>query len=326
MRTGRLAHSRRLASSPPVPFGLKVPAPICRHGDWRARASLGRLRRNWRLAVASIVCFVSGSPAWSACDGTSEQVVGFSGQRDKYVIEERSPNGAEPSRYLTRRLTSPEVLDYVTCAGAGRCTMSDALGMKACSFRPVPPKAPEALSVDSSGEAAGTDVRLAGKDGPVTLLHLGGAEAFGLRSGARAGSNMILFLTSTQDEGGCRRTVERAVMVTDPESAVGDREAIDSIPYDEISTDVDLGGEPGADVQLRIALPPTLARKKALTTAARTAAAAHLDALAGCWARQALSMATSVRHHRHKKRPFVPPIQVEDLGIFIVRSTDPAHR
>jgi len=206
--------------------------------------------------------------------------------------------------------------------------MSDALGMRACSFRPVPAKALEAMSLESSGEAASADVRLAGKDGPITLLHVRGVGVLGLRSGARAGTNMIVFLTGTQDEGGCLRTLERAVMVADPEAPVRDWEAKDSISSDGIPPDVDLTDVADADVELRIAHRPSLARMEALMAAARTAAAAHLDALAGCWAQQVLSMATSVRyhHHRHKKRPVVPSIRIEDAAIIVVRSTVSAHR
>lgn len=277
------------------------------------------------LAIASIVCVVGGARASAACDGTSQQIVGFSWRRDKYVVQERSPNSAKRARYLTKRLTTDEVLDYVTCAGSGPCAMSEALGMRACSFRPVPAKAPEAMSLESSGVAAGAEVRLAGKDGPITLLHVRGGGALALRSGARAGTNMIVFLTGTQDEGGCLRTLERAVMLADPESPVRDWEANDSISSDGIPPDVDLTDVPYADVELRIAHRPSLARMEALTTAARTAAAAHLDALAGCWAQQVLSMAASVRHHhhhhRHKKRPLAPSIRIEDAGIVVVRST-----
>jgi hypothetical protein len=278
-----------------------------------------RLRRVWVAAVASILCVVTGSRIASACDGTTQHIVGYSWQRLKYVVEERSPATAEPSRFVTRRISTDEVLDSVTCAGSGTCTMSDALGMRACSFRPVPAKAPGELSLEAAGDSIG-EVRLAGKDGPVTLLRILGAGTLGLRSGARRGANIVVFLTDTHDQDGCPRTVERAGVVADPEAPLRDREASVEMSTDGVPPELDLTEAPGVDIDVRVAHRATLARMRALMAAARTAAAAHLDALAGCWAQQVLSMVTSLRHHRHRRKLLVPSIRVEDVRVIVVRS------
>jgi len=284
-----------------------------------------RLRRDWVAAVAAILCVVTSSRIALACDGTTEHIVGYSWQRLKYVVEERSSEATEPSRFVTRRISTDEVLDYVTCAGSGACTMSDALGMRACSFRPVPPKAPGELSLEAAGDSIG-EVRLAGKDGPVTLLRVLGAGTLGLRSGARRGANIIVFLTDAHDQGGCPRTVERAGVVLDPEAALRDREASAQMSTDGVPLEIDLTEAPDIDVDVRVAHRATLARMKALTAAARTAAAVHLDALAGCWAQQVLAMVTSRRQHRHRRKPLVPSVRVEDVRVIAVRSPAPADR
>jgi hypothetical protein len=201
----------------------------------------------------------------------------------------------------------------VTCAGSGPCTMGDALGLRACSFRPVPHAIPEDMSLaPAEDDPSGAEVRGTGKRGPATLLLVRRAGRLVLRGGVRSASNVVVFLTDTVEDGACgpsRR--ERAVMVAEPEAP---------IPPPQ----VDLTAAPEVAIDVRVA-HRSAAGLEALTLAARTAAAAHLDGLAGCWAQQALSLIASQRQRRTQRRSGAPSIRVESVRL-IVRATPPAAR
>lgn len=219
----------------------------------------------------------------TGCEQTTERVVGYSVQRDEYVAEERS--GADGARYLTRRLSSDDVVDHVACPPGAPCSTGDALGMRACSFRPVPLRASPEMSLEAGEDPGALEVRMAGREKPLGLLRVHGEGTVGLRSAVRTGSQTLLFLTDSSDEGGCPRTRERAVLMTDPETGPAERD-VDLTDADETGTEV------------RLATPASPERLNALTMAARAAAAAHLDALAGCWAQQALAIIS--RQHRDR--------------------------
>ena len=156
----------------------------------------------WVLVVVWLVYSAGDARAAETCDSSAETVIGYSAQRDQYLTEERSVDAAEPPRYVIRRLTTDEVVDYVTCADADRCTKGDALGLKACSFRPVPRNIPDDLSL-----------AVAGSDESVAEVR--GAEEEEVRSrcsasDAREGSSfaavcaplptLILFVSDTVDD------------------------------------------------------------------------------------------------------------------------------
>jgi hypothetical protein len=268
----------------------------------------------WVLVVVWLVCSAEAR-AEETCAASAETVIGYSAQRDQYLTEERSADGAEPPRYVIRRLSNDEVVDYVTCADGGPCTKGDALGLKACSFRPVPRNIPDDLSLAIAGsDESIAEVLGAGKAGPVALLRVRRAGQLVLRSGARIGSSVVVFLTDTVDDDTCGETThERAVMVSEPAGP-------------NTPPQVDLTPPPSVDIDVREAQPPSLAALQTLTTAARTAAAAHLDGLAGCWAQQALAMITAAQHPRVPKKPIDPSVELESVRVVVVAPHVPARR
>ncbi|MES1207243.1 MAG: hypothetical protein ABUS79_15000 [Pseudomonadota bacterium] len=268
----------------------------------------------WVLVVLWLVGTAGDVRAAETCDASAETVIGYSAQRDQYLTEERSVDAAEPLRYVIRRLTTDEVVDYVTCADGGACTKGDALGLKACSFRPVPRNIPDDLSLAVAGsDESIAEVRGAGKEGQVALLRVRRAGRFVLRGGVRTASNLVVFVTDTVDDETCgERTRERAIMVAEPAAAIAPPE-------------IDLTVAPDVGIDVRLSQAPSAADLAALTTAARTAAAAHLDGLAGCWAQQALAMIGAARQRRVPKKPVEPSIEVESIRMIVVRS-QPAER
>ncbi|HVV17467.1 MAG TPA: hypothetical protein VHH90_09715 [Polyangia bacterium] len=269
----------------------------------------------WLLVVMWLVCSAGGARAAEPCHGTAETIVGYSSQRDQYLAEERSVDGALPVRYVIRRLTTDEVVDYVTCADAGACSKGDALGLKACSFRPVPRAVPDDLSLAVAGtDESVAEVRGAGKGGEVALLRVRRAGRLVLRGGARTASSLVVFLTDTVDDGVCgESTHERAIMVAEPAASIAPPE-------------IDLTVAPDVGTDVRVSQPPSDASLQALTMAARTAAAAHLDGLAGCWAQQALAMIGAARQRRVPRKPVEPSIELESVRMIVVRSQVPPER
>ncbi len=259
----------------------------------------------WVLVLVWLVYSGGDAGAAETCDGSAETVLGYSSQRDQYLTEERSADGAESPRYVIRRLTTDEVVDYVTCAGGGPCTKDDALGLRACSFRPVPRNIPDDLSLAVAGSDESIAAVLAGRRvgpvaGPVALLHVRRAGRLVLRSGARSGSNVVVFLTDTVDDVDCGETThERAIMVTEPAGP-------------NTPPQIDLTAAPEIGIDVREAQPPSAAGLQSLTMAARTAAAAHLDGLAGCWAQQALAMISAARQRR-MQRAIDPSFELESV-------------
>ncbi|HVY39262.1 MAG TPA: hypothetical protein VHM31_15065 [Polyangia bacterium] len=269
----------------------------------------------WVLVVVWLVGSAGDARAGDTCASSAETVIGYSAQRDQYLTEERSVDGAEPPRYVIRRLSTDEVVDYVTCADGGPCTKGDALGLKACSFRPVPRNIPDDLSLGLAGsDESIAEVLGAGKTGPVALLRVRRAGQLVLRSGARSGSSVVVFLTDTVEDDTCGETThERAIMVSEP--------AGPSTP-----PEVDLTVAPAVGIDVREAQPPSPAALQTLTTAARTAAAAHLDGLAGCWAQQALAMISAAQQRRVPKKPIDPSVELESVRVVVVAPHVPARR
>lgn len=269
----------------------------------------------WVLVVVWLVCSAGDARAAETCDSSTETVIGYSSQRDQYLTEERSVDGAEPLRYVIRRLSTDEVVDYVTCADSGPCTTGDALGLRACSFRPVPRTIPDDLSLAVAGSDETTaEVLGRGNIGPVALLRVHRAGRLVLRSGARSGSSVVVFLTDTVDDEDCGETThERAVMVSEPAG-----------PH--TLSEIDLTAAPSVGIDVREAQPPSGAALASLTTAARTAAAAHLDGLAGCWAQQALAMISAARQRRVPKKPLDPSVELESVRMIVVAPHVPARR
>ncbi|MFL5307184.1 MAG: hypothetical protein ACJ8F1_18355 [Polyangia bacterium] len=270
------------------------------------------------LVVVWLVCSAGAARARDTCDSSSETVIGYSAQRDRYLTEERSVDAAEPSRFVIRRLSTDEVVDYVTCADGGACTKGDALGLKACSFRPVPRNIPDDLSLGIAGDDESlAEVRGARQGltaGEVALLRVRRAGRLVLRSAVRNVSNLIVFVTDTVDDDTCGETThERAIMVPEHLASVAPPE-------------IDLTVAPEVGVDVRVSRTPSPADLRALTMAAQTAAAAHLDGLAGCWAQQALAMISAARQRRVPKKPVEPSIEVESIRMIVVHSQAPPER
>src|SRR4051812_6444643 len=57
------------------------------------------------------------------CEGSTDQVAGYSLLNDQYVSQEESVSGTGSARYLVRRLTTDEVVDYIGCEGSGPCSL-----------------------------------------------------------------------------------------------------------------------------------------------------------------------------------------------------------
>lgn len=261
-----------------------------------------RLSRIWIVGAAWLVGQVGRMPAAQACGGTTDHIVGYSWQRDEYVTEERSLDGAAPSRFVTRALGTDQVVDYATCSGPAPCTAPDTLGMQACWLHPLPNSPPLELSLGQvEGDPAGAEVRLAENGAVVSLVRLHRAGRLILRSAVRSESSVILFLADTVEEKGCARTHERAV-------------AVSLAPPGGDVPEIDLTLPAVPVINLREAPPLSPERLEPLAMAARSAAAAHLDALAACWAQQALSIMAAARARRSSPDP---TIEVEDVRVIL---------
>ncbi len=265
------------------------------------------------LAAATLTAGWGGSRPAAACEGTTERIVGYSVNEDQYVAEERSLSGAEPSHFVTRRLSTDEVLDFVTCPGPGTCTTTEALGVRACSFRPVPRLALDKISLQPDAERpAQSQVWLDGTKGPTPLLRVRGEGAIGLR-GVRSGESVVLFLKETLGDEGCRRSHERAVLLNDSGA---------KLPELDLTT----APEPTTEVRLSAA-SPSAEPVAPLAQAAQAAAATGLNALAACWAQEALWL-IQVQHARATQRARArdlpePTIEVSDVKVIVGPPSEP---
>jgi len=283
----------------------------------RVHRPIRRLRL-WACGIAALAGLASATARAQDCEGTTERIVGYSWQQDQYVVERRSLDGAEPTRYVTRQLSTGDVLDEVACPGGGTCTAAEALGIRACTFRPLPRMLPDQLSLQP-GAGGDSEVRLAGSSGVVSLMRVRGLGTLTLRSGVRTDSHLIVFLSDTIDPDDCRLTRERAVVVPDPDRSARLRPVagvtIERSHATGLLPDIDLLTRAAMEPDLRLASPLSPEGLQPLTMAARAAAAVHLDALAGCWAQEALSIIG-----QQAVRPPMPPgpdVQVEDIRVIV---------
>lgn len=286
-----------------------------------ARRSI-RCARLWACGAAALASLASGAARAQDCEGTTERIVGYSWQQDEYVVERRSLDGTEPTRFVTRQLSTGDVLDEVACPAGGSCTAAEALGLRACSFRPLPRMLPDRLSLQP-GAGGDSEVRLARSTGVVPLIRVRGLGTLTLRSGVRTDSHLIVFLSDTIDPDDCGLTRERAVVVPDPDwSALAPPSlalASGAARPKGLLADVDLLTRAVLEPDLRLGTPMSPDGLAPLTMAARAAAAVHLDALAGCWAQEALSILGT----QTGSRPVPPPspeVQVEDIRVIVVGS------
>lgn len=274
--------------------------------------SQSRVLSGLGLAVAALATAWGDPRPAAACEGTTERIVGYSVNEDEYVAEERSLSGEEPPHYVTRRLSTDEVIDFVTCPGPGPCTTTEALGVRACSFHPVPRLTLEKLSVTPEGDdPARSEVWFDGSKGPTPLLRVRGEGAIGLRS-VRAGSSVVLFLKQTQGDDGCPRTHERAVLLNAPGAKL---------------QELDLTTAPEPAREARLSELPSAEPVAPLAQAAQAAAATGLDALAACWAKEALWI-MQVQHVRAAQRARArelaePTIEVSDVKVIVGAPTAP---
>jgi hypothetical protein len=278
-------------------------------------------RRLWVCVVAGLAAALGASPRARACDGTTERIVGYSWQEDQYVVEERPLDGAGP-RFLTRRLTTGEVVDEVTCP-SGVCTEAEALGIRACSFHPVPRKPPEGLWL-AQIEDGGGDAEVRVGQGPTTqpLLRVRGTGRLALRGGVRVDGHVILFLTDAIDRGGCLLAHEQAFVVADLDAGARPPPPDGASVWERANTETELMSMPQADEEVRVAPPLPADGLELLTTAARAVAAMHLDALAGCWAQEALAI-LGQRPPPHAHRP-AATVEVEAIRVVTVGSPTPS--
>ncbi len=287
-----------------------------------------RRLRLWACGVATLAGLATAPARSEDCEGTTERIVGYSWQQDQYVVERRALDGSEPTRYVTRQLSTGEVLDEVACPAGGTCTAAEALGIRACSFRPLPRMLPDRLSLQLAADGD-SEVRLAGLAGVVPLMRVRGMGTLRLRSGVRADSHVIVFLSDTIDPDDCGLTRERAVVVPDPDWSRHARQA--AAPAGARSRveagmlpDVDLLTRAPLEPDLRLAGPLSPDGVQPLTMAARAAAAVHLDALAGCWAQEALSILgrqTPARPARSSAS-----VEIEEIRVILPeRRKDPVH-
>ncbi len=253
---------------------------------------------------------MGGARRAQGCEGSTDQVAGYSLLNDQYVSQEESVSGAGSPRYLVRRLTTDEVVDYIGCEGPGPCGLGDALGMRSCSFIPVPRRSAEGTTLARvPNQASVWEVSWNRRTGPVPLVRVRAAGVPSVRGLVHMGSFMALFLIDTVDDGECLRTHERAVAVSEPSSTDGDAE-----PGAQISApppEVDLTAASDVDIALR---PPTVRSPQlvdALGLAAMTASAAGLEGLGACWAQQALSIRASQRRPPPQTSPLpdVPTVE-----------------
>lgn len=283
----------------------------------RRRAAPRLLRGLFGLAVAAGL--LGRAPRAQACAGIAERIVGYSWQQDEYVVELSALDGGEPSRYVTRRLSTGDVVDDVTCPGAEPCTATDALGLRACWYRALPKAAPHDLSLDPAPDDAGaSEVRLAEPSGAVPLFRVRGTGTLSIRAAVRVDGHLIVFVTDTVEPGECGLTHERAVVVVDPDAAaVADGETSPTRPAEAEAVDIDLDGGSASDPEVRVAPPLSPDGLEPLTMAARAAAAVHLDALAGCWAQEALSIIGRQSAARAGRRA-VPDVEVEAVRVIVI--------
>lgn len=289
---------------------MPVRPPFCR---------AARHLPTWVWGLAGLAGVLSTAPRAQACEGTAERVVGYSWQQDEYVVELSTVDAAEPSHYVTRRLSTGEVLDDVTCPDAQPCTATEALGLHACWYRPLPRTGPGDLSVQPVGDGAlDSEVRLAGEAGTLPLFRVRGAGTLAVRAAVRVDGHRIVFLTDTVDPEGCNLTRERAVVIADPGPALADGQASAAVPLDREPLQVELVATLAA-ADARVAAPLSPDGLQPLTMAARAAAAVHLDALAGCWAQEALSIIgrQSARAGRHP----MPDVEVEAVRVIVIGSS-----
>ncbi len=286
-----------------------------------------RRLRLWACGVAALAG-LAGAPAGAEdCEGTTERIVGYSWQQDEYVVERRALDGSEPTRYVTRQLSTGDVLDEVACPAGGSCTAAEALGIRACSFRPLPRMLPDRLSLQPAADGD-SEVRLAGLTGAVPLMRVRGMGRLTLRSGVRADSHVIVFLSDTIDPDDCGLTRERAVVVPDPDWSSRARQAAAPVAGPARTQggklpDVDLLTRAPLEPDLRLAGPLSPDGVQPLTMAARAAAAVHLDALAGCWAQEALSILGQQNGSRAAARPS-PSVEVEEIRVIVPESSKPS--
>jgi hypothetical protein len=274
-----------------------------------------RRLRLWACGIAALAGLASATAQAQDCEGTTERIVGYSWQQDEYLVERRSLDGSEPTRFVTRQLSTGDVLDEVACPGGGGCTAAEALGIRACSFRPVPRMLPDQLALQP-GAGGDSEVRLVGSSGIVPLLRVRGLGTLTLRSGVRTDSHLIVFLSDTIDPDDCGLTRERAVVVPNPDRAMRLRAAagptLEHTRAPGILPDVDLLTRAAMEPDLRLATPMSPDGLQPLTMAARAAAAVHLDALAGCWAQEALSIIGQQSARR------TPTVEVEAIQVIVV--------
>ena len=252
-------------------------------------------------------------------------MAGYSLLNDQYVSQEESVSGTGSARYLVRRLTTDEVVDYIGCEGSGPCSLSDALGMRSCSFIPVPRRSAEGTTLARVPDQPSVwEVAWSRRTGPLPLVRVRAAGVPSVRGLVHLGSFMVLFLIDTVDDGECLRTHERAVAVSEPSATEPEAESGAQIAAPP--PEVDLTAAPDVDIALR---PPTVRSPQlvdALALAAITASAAGLEGLGACWAQQALSIRAAQRRPppQPPSLPAVPtsqgePEQNSGETIFITR-------
>jgi hypothetical protein len=245
------------------------------------------------------------------CNVSTETVVAYAAGSDRYAA--RVEGGAGEPRYLVvRRMSTGEPLDDVACVKGGRCELTDALGMRACSFTSVRSSrvthglvleaSPEGAASAAEGSAAAGKgswvLAQEAKGGHVSLLRLRGGGDLELRSVRIVGQRVLVVIRETRGAAPCGATRERIVVLDEAELRPG-RARIEQAHAD-VDVDAELSTE--ALPPPRFAPPFRPVPTRTVVNAARSAVATGMGRLAACWIQHnAAAMSPRARLALHRQ-------------------------
>jgi hypothetical protein len=268
----------------------------------------------WFAAVISGTLFPTmdvGARNTVVCNVASESVVAYAAGSDRYAARVESGSG-EPRYLVVRRMSTGEPLDDVACVQGGRCELTDALGMRACSFTSVHSSrithglvleaSPEgAASVTEGSSAAGKGrwvLAQEAKGGHVSLLRLRGAADLEVRSVRIVGQRVLVVIRETRGAPPCEATRERIVVLDEAELRPG-RARLEQAHAD-VDVDAELSTEPLPPP--RFAPPFRPVPTRTVVNAARSAIATGMERLAACWIQHnAAAMSRRARLALHRQ-------------------------
>jgi hypothetical protein len=246
-----------------------------------------------------------------ACNIATESVVAYAAGSDRYAA--RVEGGAGEPRYLVvRRMSTGEPLDDVACVKGGRCELTDALGMRACSFTLVhSSRVSHGLVLEEAPKgAAGAAEELGAagkgrwvlaqeaKGGHVSLLLLRAEGNLELRAVRIVGQHVLVVIHETRGVPPCAATRERIVVLDEAELRPG-RARLEQA-HAEMDIDAELSTEPLPPP--RFAPPFRPMPTRTVVNAARSAVATGMERLAACWIQNnAAAMSSRARLALHRQ-------------------------